>query len=55
MGAAYFGLYLRAMGRGRPRSRAELARFLKVAGFGPPREFRTRVPLQTRVLVAERL
>ena len=54
MGAAYFGLYLRAMGRGRPRSRAELARFLKVAGFGPPREFRTRVPLQTRVLVAER-
>jgi demethylspheroidene O-methyltransferase len=54
MGDAYFGLYLRAMGRGRPRRREELARMLRVAGFGPPREWPTRVPLQVRVLTAER-
>lgn len=53
-GEAYFALYLRAMGRGRPRTLEEYARMLRIAGFSPPKERSTRVPLQTRVLVAER-
>lgn len=54
MGDAYFGLYLWAMGSGRPRTAAELAGMLQRAGFDPPTERPTRVPLQTRVLVARR-
>jgi demethylspheroidene O-methyltransferase len=52
MGAAYFGLYLWAMGSGRPRSREELTQLLEKAGFTSIREHPTRVPLQTRVLSA---
>lgn len=54
MGDAYFGLYLWAMGSGRPRTADELARMLQRAGFEPPMEQPTRVPLQTRVLVTRR-
>lgn len=54
MGDAYFGLYLWAMGSGRPRSSAELAAMLQRAGFAPPVERPTRVPLQTRVLASRR-
>jgi demethylspheroidene O-methyltransferase len=54
MGDAYFGLYLWAMGSGRPRTAADLAERLERAGFRRPSERRTRVPLQTRVLVARR-
>lgn len=54
MGDAYFGIYLWAMGSGRPRTSAELAERLQRAGFRRPAERRTRVPLQTRVLVARR-
>lgn len=54
MGAAYFGLYLWAMGSGRPRTRAELTERLRRAGFADIREHPTRVPLQTRVLTAKR-
>jgi demethylspheroidene O-methyltransferase len=54
MGDAYFGLYLWAMGSGRPRTASDLAERLQRAGFHRPRERRTRVPLQTRVLVARR-
>ena len=54
MGDAYFGLYLWAMGSGRPRTAPDLAERLQRAGFRRPRERRTRVPLQTRVLVARR-
>ena len=52
MGDAYFGLYLWAMGSGRPRTLAQLAALLAQAGFGPPRLLHNPLPLQTRVLVA---
>jgi len=49
---AYFGFYLWAMGRGRVRTRAELAALLARSGFAPPRLCATPIPLLTRVLVA---
>jgi demethylspheroidene O-methyltransferase len=52
MGDAYFGFYLLAMGRGRPRSAAHLTRLLREAGFGTVRQVPTRMPLQTGLLVA---
>jgi demethylspheroidene O-methyltransferase len=54
MGDAYFGLYLWAMGSGRPRTAAELSAMLRAAGFSRIRRRPTRIPLQTSVLVAER-
>jgi demethylspheroidene O-methyltransferase len=54
MGDAYFGLYLFAMGSGRPRTPDELAAMLDAAGFQPPVLHRTDVPLLTRVVVATR-
>jgi demethylspheroidene O-methyltransferase len=55
MGDAYFGIYLFAMGRGRPRSAAQLALLLKQAGFGQVRRLRTAMPLQTGLLQATRM
>jgi demethylspheroidene O-methyltransferase len=52
MGDAYFGFYLLAMGRGRPRSASELAALLEAAGFGAVQSLRTRLPLQTGALLA---
>jgi len=52
MGAAYFGLYLHAMGSGRVRSAAEHAALLRAAGFQAVRERRTALPLQTGLVVA---
>lgn len=52
MGAAYFGLYLLAMGSGRPRSEAVLREFLDAAGFDRIRAATTARPMLTRVLVA---
>lgn len=54
MAAAYFGLYLWAMGQGRARTPDELRRMLRQAGFTDIRLRRTRVPLQTCVMVARR-
>jgi demethylspheroidene O-methyltransferase len=54
MGDAYFGFYLMAMGRGRPRSAAELTAMLDAAGFGAVRLLPTRLPLQVQLLVAHR-
>ncbi len=54
MGDAYFGFYLLAMGRGRPRSAAELRAMLKAAGFETVRAVPTHLPLQTQLLVARR-
>ena len=54
MGDAYFGFYLHAMGRGRPRRVAELRAMLNAAGFETVRAVRTHLPLQTRLLVARR-
>jgi demethylspheroidene O-methyltransferase len=52
MGDAYFGFYLLAMGKGQPRSAAALTALLQQAGFGDVRRLRTKLPLQTGVLVA---
>lgn len=52
MGDAYFGFYLMAMGRGRPRSAARLSELLVQAGFQRPRVLPTRMPLQAGVVVA---
>ena len=54
MGDAYFGLYLLAMGSGRPRTRAELTALLASAGFSDVRALPTHLPLQTGLLVARR-
>ncbi|MFM9927305.1 methyltransferase [Variovorax sp. H27-G14] len=52
MGDAYFGFYLLAMGKGKPRSAAGLQALLQMAGFEAVREVRTRMPLQVGLLVA---
>ncbi|MGB5831186.1 MAG: methyltransferase [Thiohalocapsa sp.] len=52
IGDAYFGLYLLAMGSGRPRPPRELKTMLRKAGFDQIRLVRTRRPMQTRLLVA---
>lgn len=54
MGAAYFGLYLWAMGQGRPRTADELLALLHDAGFEGGRVRATALPLQARVLVARK-
>jgi demethylspheroidene O-methyltransferase len=53
MGEAYFGFYLLAMGRGRPRRAEEIMRMLAEAGFVQARRLRTATPLLTQVLVAD--
>jgi demethylspheroidene O-methyltransferase len=45
VGDAYFGFYLLAMGRGRPRTFGEIADLLKDAGFEDVRAVRTRTPM----------
>ncbi len=52
-GHAYFGLYLFAMGSGRPRTAEELLAMLADAGFRNGREVRTYRPHMVRVLLAE--
>jgi demethylspheroidene O-methyltransferase len=52
VGDAYFGFYLLAMGSGRPRTPERLASLLLAAGFESPHLLATRMPLQTRVMVA---
>jgi demethylspheroidene O-methyltransferase len=52
VGDAYFGFYLLAMQRGRPRTADELGELLRCAGFSRPRLLPTRLPLQTSLLVA---
>jgi demethylspheroidene O-methyltransferase len=55
VGDAYFGFYLLAMGQGRPRKLSELSRLLTEAGFHAPREIKTNLPLQTRLLITRPL
>jgi demethylspheroidene O-methyltransferase len=52
VGDAYFGFYLLAMGRGRPRTAAQLSALMEQAGFEPARTLRTHMPLQTGLLLA---
>ncbi len=51
-GDAYFGMYLCAMGQGRPRSASVLMAMLQQAGFGAVRLLPTHTPLLVRVLLA---
>ncbi len=53
MGHGYFGLYLLAMGSGRPRTADEYHAFLKEAGFASSREHKTAMPLICRVISAQ--
>jgi demethylspheroidene O-methyltransferase len=53
IGAAYFGFYLLAMGRGRARSLGELSGLLAGAGFGSARLIPTSTPLVTSLIVAQ--
>jgi demethylspheroidene O-methyltransferase len=54
MGDAYFGFYLLAMGRGRPRTPAEIRTMLAAAGFSESRMLSTPTPLLTRAVLARR-
>ncbi len=54
MGDAYFGLYLFAMGSGRPRSADRLRDMLARAGFRAVRLLPTALPIQARVLLARK-
>jgi demethylspheroidene O-methyltransferase len=50
--AAYFSLYLMAMGRGRPRAEQRLRALIREAGFSRIERRSTRQPLLVRLLVA---
>jgi demethylspheroidene O-methyltransferase len=52
VGAAYFGLYLLALGQGAPRSPSDLAELVRQAGFRDVRTPRARSPVFTSLLVA---
>ncbi|MBV7266405.1 methyltransferase domain-containing protein [Erythrobacter sp. WH131] len=52
MGDAFFGLYLWAMGSGRPRSPDEVARMLRAAGFSRTRVVPTAQPVIASCIVA---
>jgi demethylspheroidene O-methyltransferase len=51
---AYFGLYLMAMGRGRTRTIKHIQDLLAGAGFVRARLVRTRRPLMTQLIVADK-
>jgi demethylspheroidene O-methyltransferase len=52
VGDAYFGLYLRAMGRGRARRSDELQALLAKAGFSTSKVHRTRYPVYAGLISA---
>ena len=52
MGDAYFGFYLLAMGRGRPRTASEIAQLLQNAGFGHIRSVATSRPMLAGLTIA---
>ncbi len=53
-GDAYFGMYLWAMGSGRPRSLRAIAELLRAAGFSRSRTVSTPLPLTVSAIVATR-
>lgn len=52
MGDAYFGMYLWAMGSGRPRAAAEYRNMLAKAGFSQVKSIATALPIITSATVA---
>lgn len=53
MGEAYFGLYLMAMGRGRPRSARAIMAMIEEAGFSQVQLHRSRMPLIADIVTAK--
>lgn len=51
MGHAYFGMYLWAMGSGRPRNVSEISQMLRIAGFASIKAIPTALPIITSALV----
>jgi demethylspheroidene O-methyltransferase len=54
VGDAYFGFYLLAMGRGRPRTPGDLRQMLLKAGFATASMVHTHQPIQSRLIVARK-
>ncbi len=54
MGEAYFGMYLWAMGAGRPRSSGEIRKLLAEAGFAGAKIVKTRRPILTQIVAARK-
>ncbi len=54
VGDAYFGFYLLAMGRGRPRTPQQLQQLLRGAGFARSQLMSMRQPLQAQLIVARK-
>ena len=54
IGHAYFGFYLLAMGRGRPRTINEISNLLKKVGFKSVQTVATKMPINTQILLARR-
>lgn len=54
MGHAYFGFYLLAMGRGKPRKISEINDLLKKVGFSRVRTIATKMPINTQIVLATR-
>ena len=54
MGHAYFGMYLWAMGSGRPRSFREISDMLRDAGFARIKPVSTALPIITSAIVANK-
>ncbi|WP_250645326.1 hypothetical protein [Porphyrobacter sp. HT-58-2] len=52
MGEAFFGLYLWAMGSGRPRSPVEIAAMCRTAGFSRAQPVATAQPVNASVIIA---
>ncbi|SMC41920.1 methyltransferase [Polynucleobacter kasalickyi] len=52
MGQAYFGMYLLAMGRGKPRSTEDLKQLLTLAGFSQFKVVKTKMAINAQVLLA---
>ena len=52
MGEAFFGLYLWAMGSGRPRSPAEITAMCRAAGFARTQVVATAQPVNASVIIA---
>ena len=52
MGQAYFGMYLLAMGRGKPRSTENLKQLLTLAGFTQFKVVKTKMAINAQVLLA---
>ena len=54
MGEAFFGMYLWAMGSGRPRSPAEIEAMLRSAGFSRTRRIATPQPINASIVIGYR-